>query len=64
MFTKIKKWLNGEDSKPEPQVHEGNIVFVKTLDRRQLAYYLNLQESWRREMTRLEQRVYLLEQPK
>jgi hypothetical protein len=64
MFNKIKRWLSGEDNKPEPQIHEGNIAFVKSLDRRQLAYYLNLHESWRKELTRLEKRVYDLEQPK
>jgi hypothetical protein len=39
-----------------------NAEFIFSLDERQRDYYLGLHDSWRKEMVRLEKRIYDLEE--
>jgi len=63
MWTKIKEWLdpNTEIKKKIEESKKRNADFVSSLDMRQRDYYFSLTDSWRKELVRLEKRVYDLE---
>lgn len=63
MLDKIKRWLNPNAELEELAVNliKKNAEFMLSLDERQREYYLSLHDSWRKEMVKLEKRVFDLE---
>lgn len=67
ILKKIGKWfadITGE-TEIRTQVNaalDERMKFVLGLTDRERNYYMNLHDSWRKELTRLEKRVYELEQ--
>lgn len=66
---KYPKWLKFIDVNSDLKLQfeeslQRNMDFVLSLDKQQLDYYLNLKDSWRKELTRLEKRIRNLEDMK
>lgn len=65
MMQKFLAWWREDDlDKHVRTVIVENAKFIYSLDKRQYDYYLGLHDSWRKEMTRLEKRIYDLENKK
>ena len=67
IFKKIGKWFADITGETELRDHvakslQENMKFRLELTDRESEYYTNLHDSWRKELTRLEKRVYELEQ--